>query len=57
MPKKRDNSMTVHIPQDQKDVLRKIAGDADVTVNDVVLRAVRDLIDAYPIRSKSKAKR
>ena len=57
MPKKRDNSMTVHIPQDEKDVLRKIADDADVTVNDVVLRAVRDLIEVYPLQAKSKAKR
>ena len=42
MPKKRDAIMTVRIPTDEKDVLQKIADVADVTLSDVVVRAVRD---------------
>lgn len=38
--------MTVRIPTDEKDLLQAIADQADVTLSDVVVRAVRDFIDA-----------
>ena len=46
MPKRRDGIMTVRIPTDEKDLLQAIADQADVTLSDVVVRAVRDFIDA-----------
>jgi hypothetical protein len=57
MPKKRDGIMTVRIPTDEKDVLQAIADKADVTLSDVVVRAVRDFIEANPIPAKAKAKK
>lgn len=57
MPKKRDNIMPVRIPKDEKESLQKIADQADVTLNDVVLRAVRDLMEAYPLPAEPKAKK
>jgi len=57
MPKKRDGIMTVRIPTDEKDVLQAIADKADVTLSDVVVRAVRDFIEANPVPAKSKAKK
>ena len=52
MPKKRDGIMTVRIPTDEKDQLQAIADKADVTLSDVVVRAVRDFIEANPIKAK-----
>jgi hypothetical protein len=46
MPKRRDGIMTVRIPTDEKDVLQAIADHLDVTLSDVVVRAVRDFIAA-----------
>jgi uncharacterized protein (DUF1778 family) len=46
MPKRRDGIMTVRIPTDEKDLLQAIADQADVTLSDVVVRAVRDFIEA-----------
>jgi uncharacterized protein (DUF1778 family) len=46
MPKRRDGIMTVRIPTDEKDLLQSIADHADVTLSDVVVRAVRDFIEA-----------
>jgi predicted transcriptional regulator len=58
MPKKRDGIMTVRIPTDEKDVLQAIADKADVTLSDVVVRAVRDFIEANPVpKGKKKAKK
>ena len=39
--------MTVRIPTDEKDVLQAIADHADVTLSDVVVRAVRDFIETH----------
>jgi hypothetical protein len=39
--------MTVRIPTDEKDMLQAIADHADVTLSDVVVRSVRDFIDAH----------
>ena len=52
MPKKRDGIMTVRIPTDEKDILQAIADKADVTLSDVVVRAVRDFIEANPRKAK-----
>jgi predicted transcriptional regulator len=49
MPKRRDGIMTVRIPTDEKDVLQAIADKADVTLSDMVVRAVRDFIEASDI--------
>ena len=46
VPKRRDGIMTVRIPTDEKDLLQAIADHADVTLSDVVVRAVRDFIEA-----------
>ena len=54
MPKKRDGIMTFRIPSDEKDMLLAIADKADVTLSDVVVRAVRDLIEAHPLPAKAK---
>jgi uncharacterized protein (DUF1778 family) len=56
MPKRRDGIMTVRIPTDEKDMLQAIADHADVTLSDVVVRAVRLFISSHPIPSKKKAK-
>jgi predicted transcriptional regulator len=53
MPKKRDGIMTVRIPSDEKEQLQAIADKADVTLSDVVVRAVRDFIGANPVKKKS----
>jgi predicted transcriptional regulator len=53
MPKKRDGIMTVRIPTDEKDVLQAIADKADVTLSDVVVRAVRDFIEGNTIPASS----
>jgi predicted transcriptional regulator len=52
VPKKRDGIMTVRIPTDEKDQLQAIADKADVTLSDVVVRAVRDFIEANPRKAK-----
>jgi predicted transcriptional regulator len=57
MPKRRDGIMTVRIPSDEKDQLQAIADKADVTLSDVVVRAVRDFIEDNPIPAKAKAKK
>jgi predicted transcriptional regulator len=49
--------MTVRIPTDEKDVLQAIADKADVTLSDVVVRAVRDFIEGNTIPAKAKAKK
>ena len=54
MPKRRDGIMTVRIPTDEKDVLQAIADKADVTLSDVVVKAVRDFIEANPVPAKVK---
>jgi predicted transcriptional regulator len=56
MPKRRDGIMTVRIPSDEKDLLQAIADKADVTLSDVVVRAVRDFIEDNPIPAKGKKK-
>ena len=48
--------MTVRIPKDEKDVLQKIADKADVTLSDVVVRAVREFIKSHPIPPMKKPK-
>ena len=52
MPKKRDGVMTVRIPSEDKEMLLKIADHADMTLSDVVVRAVRDYIGANPVKGK-----
>jgi predicted transcriptional regulator len=56
MPKRRDGIMTVRIPTDEKDMLQSIADHADVTLSDVVVRAVRDFIEAHSGSLKKGAK-
>ena len=56
MPKRRDGIMTVRIPTDEKDTLQAIADHADVTLSDVVVRAVRDFIEANSAALKKGAK-
>ena len=46
MPKRRDGIMTVRIPTDEKNILQSIADKLDVTLSDVVVKAVRDFIAA-----------
>jgi len=48
--------MTVRIPTDEKDMLQAIADNADVTLSDVVVRAVRDFIEANAAALKKGAK-
>lgn len=48
--------MTVRIPTDEKDMLQAIADHADVTLSDVVVRAVRDFIEANSASMKKGAK-
>ena len=48
--------MTVRIPTDEKDLLQAIADKADVTLSDVVVRAVRCFIEDNPIPAKAKKK-
>ncbi len=49
--------MTVRIPTDEKDLLQAIADHADVTLSDVVVRAVRDFIETHsPSLKKGAAK-
>ena len=57
MPKRRDGIMTVRISSEDKEQLLKIADLADLTLSDVVDRAVRDFIEANPIPAKGKAKK
>ena len=57
MPKRRDGIMTVRISSEDKEQLLKIADLADLTLSDVVVRAVRDFIEANPIPAKGKAKK
>jgi predicted transcriptional regulator len=56
MPKRRDGIMTVRIPTDEKEMLQAIADHADVTLSDVVVRAVRDFIEANSSSLKKGAK-
>ena len=49
--------MTVRISSEDKEQLLKIADLADLTLSDVVVRAVRDFIEANPIPAKGKAKK
>ena len=44
--------MTVRIPTDEKELLQVLADKADVTLSDAVVRAVRDFIDAHPVKEK-----
>jgi len=46
MPKKRNGIMTVRIPKDEKDALQDIADAFDQTLSDVVVKAVRNFIEA-----------
>ncbi|MFZ4388172.1 MAG: hypothetical protein ACOYOI_08435 [Chthoniobacterales bacterium] len=48
---------TGEVPTDEKDLLQSIADNADVTLSDAVVRAVRDFIEAHPVPTKAKAKR
>lgn len=48
--------MTVRIPTDEKDMLQAIADHADVTLSDVVVRAVRDFIEANSAALKKGSK-
>lgn len=52
MPKKRDAVMTVRIPSEDKEMLLKIADHADLTLSDVVVRAVRDFMEATPVKAR-----
>jgi len=56
MPKRRDGIMTVRIPTDETDLLQAIADKADVTLSDAVVRAVRDFIEANPVKSGASKK-
>ena len=44
--------MIIRISTEDKAMLQKIADKADVTLSDVVLRAVRDYMEAHPIPGK-----
>ncbi len=57
MPKRRDGIMTVRIPTDEKNNLQSIADHLDVTLSDVVVRAVRDFIAANAGSLKKTASR
>ena len=57
MPKRRDGIMTVRLPNDEKAQLQAIADNADVTLSDAVVRAVRNFIEAHPVPYKSRAKK
>jgi hypothetical protein len=57
MPKKRDGIMTVRIPSDEKDILQAIADKADVTLSDVVVRAMRDFLESHAGGVKKTAKK
>jgi uncharacterized protein (DUF1778 family) len=52
MPKKRDAVMTARIPSEDKEMLLKIADHADLTLSDVVVRAVRDFMEATPVKAR-----
>lgn len=39
--KKRDGTLTIRIPSDEKNILSKIAEDEDLSLTDIVLRLVR----------------
>jgi predicted transcriptional regulator len=52
MPKRRNGIMTIRIPMDEKDLLQTIADQHDITLSDVVVRAVRDFIASQPGSSK-----
>lgn len=57
MVKKRDGIMTVRIPTDEKDILQAIADKADVTLSDVVVRAMRDFLESHASGVKKTAKK
>jgi predicted transcriptional regulator len=46
MPKKRDQLMTIRIPAEEKITLQGIADHLDVTLSDVVIKGLRDFLDA-----------
>jgi len=48
--------MTVRIPSDEKDLLQTIADKVDATLSDVVVRAVREFIQANPIKGSKPKK-
>ena len=54
--KKRDGIMTVRIPSDEKEMLQAIAHQYDATLSDVVVRAVREFIQANPIKGSKPKK-
>jgi len=56
MPKKRDGIMTVRIPSDEKELLQAIADKVDATLSDVEVRAVREFIQANPIKGSKPKK-
>jgi predicted transcriptional regulator len=49
--------MTVRIPSDEKDILQAIADKADVTLSDVVVRAMRDFLESHAGGVKKTAKK
>lgn len=55
MPKRRDGIMTVRIPTDEKDLLQAIADHLDITLSDVVVKAVREFIEANSAAVKKSA--
>ena len=48
--------MTVRIPSDEKEILQAIAEKVDATLSDVVVKAVREFIEANPIKGKKVRK-
>jgi predicted HicB family RNase H-like nuclease len=42
--KRRDNSLTIRIPTEEKEKLRKEAEDRDISISDVVIWALREAI-------------
>ena len=48
--------MTVRIPSDEKELLQAIADKVDATLSDVVVRAVREFIQANLIKGSKPKK-
>ena len=49
--------MTIRIPSDEKKVLQAIADKADVTLSDVVVRAVRMFNESHAATAKKSSKK
>jgi len=56
MPKKRDQLMTIRIPEAEKTAMQGIADHADVTLSDAVIKGLRDFLQAARPLSKEDYK-